>query len=134
MPGNGHVPFLEGGMVATPSCYSTTVPAVFIRLWQKLRKVDGAKYSFAQLRDICEVLHLFNNDGLINPDFIRQLAAFHMLRDHLRLKLSYRDDNSPSATGANRTHLLSLWVVETASSCASTVQQLLDRVQHYSQA
>src|SRR5258708_40087208 len=25
MPGNGHVPFLEGGMVATPSCYSTTV-------------------------------------------------------------------------------------------------------------
>src|SRR5260370_37006688 len=99
MPGNGHVPFLEGGMVATPSCYSTTVPAVFIRLWQKLRKVDGAKYSFAQLRDICEGLHLFNNDGLINPDFIRQLAAFQMLRDHLGLKLGYRRLYSGSGMG-----------------------------------
>src|SRR5260370_10933097 len=28
MPGNGHVPFLEGGMVATPSCYSTTISAL----------------------------------------------------------------------------------------------------------
>ena len=43
-----------------------------------------------------------------NPDFIRQLAAFQMLRDQFRLKLT--GENAPSgATGANRTYLLSLW-------------------------
>jgi hypothetical protein len=42
--------------------------AVFIRLWHKLQQVNGAKYSFVQLRDICEVLHLFKN-GAINPGF-----------------------------------------------------------------
>src|SRR5207244_7268832 len=51
--------------------------AVFIRLWRKLR------YSFAQLGDICDVFELFHANGSINKDFIRQLAAFQMLRDEL---------------------------------------------------
>jgi len=33
--------------------------AVFIRLWRKLRDVCGARYTFQQLQDICEVLQLF---------------------------------------------------------------------------
>jgi Tc toxin complex TcA C-terminal TcB-binding domain len=106
--------------------------AVFIRLWRKLQHVKNAKYSFTQLSDICKVLNLFKN-GSINPDFIRQLAAFQMLRDHLGLRLN---DNSShqSATGqagADRTHLLALWVGKSAGKWTWAVQHLLERVQHY---
>ena len=59
---------------------------VFIRLWRKLKDLCNAGYSFAQLRDICDVLQLFTG-GSINPDFIRQLAAFQMLRYQFKLPL-----------------------------------------------
>ncbi|BCL79066.1 insecticidal toxin complex protein [Ktedonobacteria bacterium brp13] len=106
--------------------------AVFIRLWRKLRHVQGARYSFTQLCDICNVLKLFNN-GSINPDFIRQLAAFQMLRDHLDLRLTDSSNHQSSAgqTGADRTHLLALWVGTSAGKWTWAVQHLLDRIQHY---
>ncbi len=106
--------------------------AIFIRLWRKLQKVDGARYSFDQLRDICEVLQLFKSDGTINPDFIRQLAALQMLRDHFGLRLTYNTDQQSGATGADRTYLLALWVGASAGDKWKwAVLHLLDRVQHY---
>lgn len=103
---------------------------VFIRLWRKLQHVKHARYSFTQLCDICTVLNLFNN-GSINPDFIRQLAAFQILRDDLGLRLTGDTDQQPGATGADRTHLLALWIGMGAKKWKWAVQHLLDRVQHY---
>ena len=59
--------------------------AIFARLWRKLREQDCCGYTFDQLRDICEVLQLFTASG-VNPEFIRQLAAFQMLRDDFHLQ------------------------------------------------
>ena len=64
--------------------------AVFIRLWRTLQALPGGGYSLTALRDICAVLRLFNPDGSVNPDFIRQLAAFQMLRDEFGLPLTDR--------------------------------------------
>ena len=61
--------------------------AVFIRLWRKLKEHCGDGYSFAHLADICQALGLFGSTGTINPEFIRQLVAFQMLRDHFNLPL-----------------------------------------------
>ncbi|HEX7734070.1 MAG TPA: neuraminidase-like domain-containing protein [Ktedonobacteraceae bacterium] len=108
--------------------------AVFIRLWRKLQEVKGARYSFAELGDISEVLQLVLGDGTINPDFIRQLAAFQMLRDNLDLRLHDGPARSTSATTAEeRTPLLALWVGTGASTWNQAVEQLLDHIQHYAQ-
>ncbi|GHO56150.1 neuraminidase-like domain-containing protein [Ktedonobacter robiniae] len=106
--------------------------AVFIRLWRKLQHVKNARYSFTQLCDMCSVLKLFDGDS-INPDFIRQLAAFQILRDHLGLRLGDNTNHQAATgqTGVERTHLLALWVGASASKWAWAVQHLLDRVQHY---
>ena len=107
--------------------------AIFIRLWRKLRGACGPGYSFAELADICTVLNLFQG-GAINPDFVRQLAAFQMLREEYGLPLADRRDTAaPGATGADRTHLLSLWVGAAAAKYGWAVHQLVDRVQHYAQ-
>jgi hypothetical protein len=102
---------------------------LFLRLWRKLQLVCGARYSFAQLCDICDVLQLFLGTA-INPDFIRQLAAFQMLRDRFRLKLT-DGPPLPGTHGAERTHLLALWVGTTAPRWGWAVGQLLERVQHF---
>src|SRR5260370_30580391 len=81
---------------------------VFIRLWHKLREACGAHYSFQQLYDICFSLKLFDS-GQINPEFIRQLAAFQMLRDHFGLPLLDSGDTTAGTIGPDRTHLLALW-------------------------
>ena len=96
--------------------------AVFVRLWRKLRHVCGAKYSFAELADICKVL------GFGGPDFIRQLAAFQMLRDQFELKLTGREAPAAGATGADRTFLLSLWVTPAAKHWGWALRQLLEGV------
>ena len=94
---------------------------VFIRLWQKLRRLCGADYTICELTDICRVLQF------PNPDFIRQLAAFQMLRDQFRLKLT--GENAPSgATGANRTYLLSLWEGPAAIHWHWAVQHLIEGI------
>jgi hypothetical protein len=104
--------------------------AVFIRLWRTLHGVPNAKYSFATLRDICIVLQLFDAGGHINPDFIRQLAAFQMLRDDFQLELA--DPAGPSAgTGAERTHLLALWVGPAAAKWSWAVERLIHHVEHH---
>lgn len=108
---------------------------VFIRLWRKLQRVSKAGYSFAELRDICEVLVLFRADGSVNPDFLRQLAAFQMLRDHFALSLV--DPAAPqgtNASGADRTHLLALWAPPSAPKWGWAVEHLLARIRHYAQA
>ncbi|MGI8773383.1 MAG: hypothetical protein ACR2JE_18315, partial [Acidobacteriaceae bacterium] len=96
--------------------------AVFIRLWQKLRHHCGAGYTFAELADICDVL------DFPGPDFIRQLAAFQMLRDQFRLKLTGGEKPAAGATGADRTFLLSLWTGPAARHWPWALRQLLDGV------
>lgn len=110
--------------------------AVFIRLWRKLQQVDGAKYSFAELRDICEVLVLFHSNGTINPDFVRQLVAFQLLRDHFSLAMvdPRGDATGGAVTGAERTHLLALWAGPSASKWGWAVNHLLWKIRHYAQA
>jgi len=100
---------------------------VFIRLWRNLRHLCGAGYTFAQLYDICLVLNLFNG-SVINPEFIRQLAAFQMLRDQFRLPLCDPKDETSGSTGADRTHLLALWVGSTAKMWPWAKHQLLEGV------
>jgi hypothetical protein len=104
--------------------------AIFIRLWRKLHCLCGGGYSFAQLWDICTVLQLYNGTA-INPEFIRQLAAFQMLRDVVDLPLSDPADQSAGATGADRTQLLSLWVGSGAKYWNWAVARLLDGVADY---
>src|ERR1051326_3129354 len=102
--------------------------ALFIRLWRKLKESGCFCYSFSQLRDICDVLHLFDDTG-INPDFVRQLAAFQMLRDQFCLELTDPCDK-PAATAvdADRTHLLALWVGPKASKWGWAVRYLCEKV------
>ncbi|MBZ5494665.1 MAG: hypothetical protein LAO76_27375 [Acidobacteriia bacterium] len=106
--------------------------AIFIRVWRKLKEVCGARYCFAELRDICEVLGLFTNTG-INPNFIRQLAAFQILRDQFTMPLADRTDQQAGATDAERSHLLALWVGPAAPKWNWAVEHLLARVQHHAQ-
>ncbi|HEY2295083.1 MAG TPA: neuraminidase-like domain-containing protein, partial [Thermoanaerobaculia bacterium] len=107
--------------------------AVFIRLWRRLRELPGPKITFAQLRDICDVLGLFHS-GAINPDFPRQLAALLILRADLRLPLNDGQPVAPGATGADRTHLLALWVGPAAARWEWAVALLLDRIEDYAEA
>ncbi len=96
--------------------------AVFVRLWRKLRDRCGAGYSFAELADICKVL------DLSSPDFIRQLAAFQMLRDQFRLRLTGSETPAPGATGADRTFLLSLWVGPAATHWHWALHHLVEGI------
>ena len=105
--------------------------AIFIRLWRKLKDVCGARYSFQELYDICKILQLFSSAGTINPEFVRQLAAFQMLRDYFKLPLVDRSDKSTGTTGADRTHLLALWVGNSAKMWKWAVHQLLEGVERY---
>ncbi|WP_428265993.1 neuraminidase-like domain-containing protein [Haliangium sp.] len=111
--------------------------AVFIRLWRALQGVPGAGYGFDELRDICDVLGLFAAGSTVNADFVRQLAAFQMLRDDFALMLAEpppAGDAPAGATGADRTHLLALWVGPTAPRWPWAVQHLLDQLRHHAQA
>ncbi len=101
---------------------------VFIRLWRSLKCLRGAGYSFADLRDICLVLGLFQGAN-VNPEFIRQLAAFQMLRDDWGLALGTDPAAGANATGATRTRLLGLWAVAPASSFDWAVEHLLGRIE-----
>ena len=106
---------------------------VFIRLWRKLRDSCCFCYSFAQLRDICDVLQLYTG-GALNPDFVRQLAAFQMLRDHFHMDLADPAEPIPAAAiDADRTQLLALWAGPTAAKWPWAVRQLIARVEQQAQ-
>lgn len=101
---------------------------IFIRLWRSLKCLPGAGYDFADLRDICLVLGLFQGAN-VNPEFIRQLAAFQILRDDWRLGLGTDPAAAPNADGAARTRLLGLWAAGPVSSFDWAVDHLLGRVE-----
>ena len=66
--------------------------AVFVRLWQCLKRRYGeVTISFLLLSDICTFLHLFNGN-VVNADFIRQLISFFMLRDEFNLSFSHNPE------------------------------------------
>ena len=108
---------------------AVTVIVALIRLWKKLQQLCGARYSFQELSDICTVLKFVDGGGALNPEFIRQLAAFQMLRDQFTLPL--RDPSAQvgaGQTGADRTHLLSLWVGSGAAKWDWAVHELVEGV------
>ncbi len=105
--------------------------AVFIRLWRKLKDLCNAGYTFCQLHDICDVLELYVG-GSLNPEFIRQLAAFQMLRDQFRLPLvNQADKPAAGAIDADRTQLLALWVGESAAQWPWAVRQLCEGIERH---
>ncbi len=106
--------------------------SVFIRLWKKLKNAQCAAYSFEQLRDICEVLHLFNG-AVVNPDFIRQLVSFQIFLDDFQLSLTNGTPPAAGDTGADRMHILAFWAPG-ASQWNWAVQHLLDQIQQYAMA
>ncbi len=67
----------------------------------------------------------------INPEFIRQLAAFQMLRDHFNLPLVDPADQTAGTTGADRTHLLALWVGSSAKKWKWALGRLLEGVESH---
>jgi hypothetical protein len=103
--------------------------AVFIRLWRKLQAIPSARYTFTELGDICSVLGLFSGTN-INPDFIRQLAAFQMFCDDFELSLTDGTPPATGATGADRMHLLAFWVPG-ASKWDWAIEHLLNQIQQY---
>jgi len=104
---------------------------VFVRLWRKLRDGCGRGYSFTELADICTVLPLFTG-STPNPDFVRQLAAFQMLRDDFELDLVDPHDPPPSgATAGDRTHLLALWIGPAAAKWDWSVSTLVHGIMHH---
>jgi hypothetical protein len=103
--------------------------AIFIRLWRKLQAIPNAGYTFTQLRDICDVLGLFEGAN-VNPDFIRQLVAFQMFRDNFQLSLTDATSPVAGATGGDRLHLLSFWVPGTAK-WNWAVEHLQYQIQQY---
>lgn len=107
--------------------------AIFIRLWRRLGALPRAAYTFSQLADICAVLRLLQASGDVNPGFLRQLTAFQMLRDDLRLPLCHAETAS-GATGSARTQLLALWDSAPAASDRSwALGQLLDHLQEHAE-
>ncbi|MEU5402910.1 neuraminidase-like domain-containing protein [Streptomyces sp. NPDC005963] len=106
--------------------------AVFIRLWRSLTALPCGGYAFDRLRDICEVLGLFRSDGSAHPDFLRQLAAFQILRDDFGLALAapqHRHD--PEDDGSRRTPLLALWEGPESTHWDWALDELLDQVQQH---
>ncbi len=103
--------------------------AVFIRLWRRLQNLDGCAISFVELRDLCDVLGLFDGGAKINPEFVRQLAALLMLRDVFGLPLRDCDAPAGQGTGAERTHLLALWVSPGAAHWEWARRQLVESVE-----
>ena len=102
--------------------------AVFIRLWRKLKEQCCLCFSFAELRDVCDVLQLFTG-GAPNPDFVRQLAALQMLREEFRLELcDPRDQPAPTAVDADRTQILALWVGPAAKKWGWAIRELCEKI------
>jgi hypothetical protein len=103
--------------------------AVFVRLWRRLRSVRCGNFTMPQLRDVADVLGLFDGDS-VNPEFVRQLASLVVLREILCLPLADPDADVPAdATGADRTHLLALWEGPAATFWGWAVDQLLEGVE-----
>jgi hypothetical protein len=103
---------------------------VFVRLWRKLKEQCCCGYTLEQLSDICAVLQLFTTTGTNppvtsqNPEFIRQLAAFQMLRDDFHLPLAEQAP-APGVAGVARTPLLALWATPQPPRFAWAVRQLV---------
>ena len=102
---------------------------IFIRLWRTLKSALCESIELTVLQDLVDVLGLFSG-GSVNPDFVRQLAAVLMLGEVFGLP--WRDEHaqpSATATGADRTQLLSLWVGPAATYWDWALRAMVDSVQ-----
>ncbi|KAM7219247.1 hypothetical protein V8F06_005416 [Rhypophila decipiens] len=128
---------------------------IFIRLFRCLQKCYCKKpdaITFKTLAGICQVLHLFDAEGSINPDFIRQLVSLLVLRDELCLPwLDFQapvchapeQDNVESAAShsphSTCKSLLVLWSDAKKDQCYHeqrewAIQRTLSRIQHPAKA
>jgi hypothetical protein len=122
-----------GGLSPAQTAEALMQLAVFIRLWRLLQRTRCARYSFADLADICSVLGLFTAGGAINPDFIPELVALQILRDELCLPLRDGPPASPTTAPVVRTPLLALWADPPAADQWDwALAQLLARLERYS--
>ncbi|MDH6125483.1 neuraminidase-like domain-containing protein [Kitasatospora sp. GP82] len=107
--------------------------AVFIRLWRRLGERPELSLSFALLRALGEVLHLFDSAGAVNPDFPRQLAALLILCADLRLSLPEPSDGPGQPDGG--VPLLALWgSQQPGPGRQRAVELLLDGVEDHAEA
>lgn len=143
--GNGETGETRIGLAALPACepccperviigFPRDLPPrtglarleIFVRLWRILGDRGCACYSFAELADIASVLGLFTATGT-DPDFIRQLAAFQMLRDDFHLPLG-EPDPPKGVSGVARSPLLALWASPRPPQFAWAVRALVTGV------
>jgi hypothetical protein len=92
---------------------------IFIRLWRRLRERAWCELTFSQLAEVCATLALFGGTPavpVINPDFLRQLAALLMIRDDLRI---------------DPVRLLPLWAPPPAADQHEAVALLLHGVERH---
>ncbi|KAF4621569.1 hypothetical protein G7Y89_g14518 [Cudoniella acicularis] len=108
---------------------------VFVRLWRILRHLDGPAISFNELASISTTLSLFR-DGSINSDFVRQLAALIMLRDHFKIPLSQTLTPISSLSQETGATLLGLWQESKEKPTArnDATAFLLDHIEAYSRS
>jgi hypothetical protein len=108
---------------------------VFIRLWRCLRHANITRLSFGDLAEICDVLHLFN-DKSVNGEFLRQLAAFLMLREHFHVPFKTPESKEGyEQSPPKETRLLALWIDSTSAPTGwhRAVNLLLEYVEKYAQ-
>lgn len=100
---------------------------VFIRIWRKLQCCGCIELSMNDLADIFAVVAPTLTPTGNLPDFLRQLASILLLHREFHLALRDRSDHT-IGTGADRLHILALWVGPTAAKWNWAIQQLLHGV------
>lgn len=107
---------------------------LFVRLRRIVRDRCGSRFTFAQLAEICAVLEPLGS-GVIDGEFLRQLAALAMLGDLFRVCREDERGDDEYETGAGRLPILALWAAHPGTpGRTAAVERLIDGVRHYATA
>ncbi|TDR82725.1 neuraminidase-like domain-containing protein [Paludibacterium purpuratum] len=107
----------------TPAQTGFATLAVFIRLWRKLQCCGAIRLSMNDLADCYAVLMPIGG-GMA---FLRELASLLLLHEECHVALRDGHDHAPGS-GADRLHILALWVGSGARKWSWAVAQLLHGV------
>ncbi|HET8641206.1 MAG TPA: neuraminidase-like domain-containing protein, partial [Pseudonocardiaceae bacterium] len=119
--------FLDGDTVDPRPVVALWRLALVARLFRKLRDRCAGGLSFQMLADVAAVLRLFDENGLPNPDFPRQLAALLMLAEDYCLEFCDRCCELPEDPGpTDRMPILGLWT--SGQAFARAVDLLVDAI------